>query len=166
MILIHTNKIYGISFREVTQSDFPEWQRLRVQLYPEEKPEGLLAEIESIYFKRCVVGELDYAVWVAEASNGKLAGFIEVSLRPEALECKSKPVGYIESLGVDADWRRKGIARTLVDRGQDWVTQKDCREFYVDTGPTYVGAIAFYLQYGFEEIQRDQEEILYRMSIK
>ena len=95
--------------REVQHSDFPEWHRQRVSLYSQDAPELLMTEIESIFYKRSVENELDYSVWVAEVFPDKLAGFIEVSLRPDALHSETQPVGYIESLYIEPEYRHQGL---------------------------------------------------------
>lgn len=50
-------------------------------------------------------------IFVADASNGTLVGFVEVDLRSHADGCNpSQPVGYIEGWYVTEDYRHHGIA--------------------------------------------------------
>ncbi len=151
--------------REVKEADFPEWLRLRMDLYPDHSRETLQAELEAMFFNRTVEQELDYSIWVCETPEGGLSGMTEISLRPMAPQCQTSPVGYVESLNVDEAFRRAGIAHALIRKGLDWTIQKGCHEYYVDTGPEYKAAITFYKQFGFEEIARDNSEILFRMLL-
>ncbi len=155
-----------MAVRQVTEEDFPEWLRMRKALYPECSSDQLKAEIESVYFKRTVVGEIDYSVWVEERSPGKLSGFAEISLRADAPQCGTSPVGYVESLFVDADFRRNGVGFKLLSKGQDWILQKNCSEFFVDTDTRCEGAIGFYENFGFQEMFRNKSEILYKKKLR
>ena len=119
-----------------------------------------MTEIKNIFYKKTIVGELDYVVFVYEKNRNALGGFIETSLRQNVSKCKSTPVGYIESLYVDPDIRRKGIASELVRESEKWIIEKQCSEFAVDTDPNEKGSIDFYLSCGFEEVQRNEEEVL------
>jgi aminoglycoside 6'-N-acetyltransferase I len=153
-----------MNIREVEQKDFPEWHRLRCSLYPECTKEQLHSELESIYFRRTVVGELDYSVWVAEQSPEKLVGFVEMSIRNNVEEYESDRVGYVESLFVDENFRRNGVARDLVKNGLEWIFQNNCTEVIVDTDKSYVGACAFYLNLGFVEILQRENEVFYKKN--
>jgi len=105
-------------------------------------------------------------VFVYEKDKKTLGGFIETSLRQNASKCKSSPVGYIESLYVDFDIRRNGIARDLVSESEKWVIEKKCSEFAVDTDPKENGSIAFYLSCGFTEVDRNKVEVLLAKEVK
>lgn len=150
--------------RQAKESDFDEWLRMRKQLFSEYSPDELLKEIEQIYFERSVVGELDYVVYVFDKGQDQLGGFIETSLRRFVEDCQTSPIGYIESLYVDSELRRKGIAKELVKKSEDWIIRKNCSEYFVDTDPDMPDAIDFYLSYGFQEIRRKEEEIIFRKT--
>lgn len=152
--------------RQATKNDFGEWLRMRKLLYPEYSQEELLSEIKKIFHEKTIVGELDYAVFVYEKGKENLGGFIETSIRQNVSKCQSSPVGYIESLYVDSDIRRNGIARDLVSESEKWIIEKKCSEFAVDTDPNEKGSIAFYLSCGFAEIRRCENEILLAKEVK
>jgi|WetSurMetagenome_2_1015567.scaffolds.fasta_scaffold107583_3 aminoglycoside 6'-N-acetyltransferase I len=146
--------------RLVAINDFDEWLRMRKLLYPEYSQEELLSEIKKIFHEKTIVGELDYAVFVYEKDKETLGGFIETSIRQNVSTCKSSPVGYIESLYVDFDIRRKRIARALVSESEKWIIERKCSEFAVDTNPNRKGSIDFYLSCGFAEVERSKNEVL------
>jgi aminoglycoside 6'-N-acetyltransferase I len=146
--------------RQAVKNDFDEWLRMRKLLYPEYSQEELLSEIKKIFHEKTIVGELDYLVLVYEKDKKTLGGFIETSIRQNVSKCQSSPVGYIESLYVDSDIRRNGIARDLVIESEKWVIEKKCSDFAVDTDPNRKGSIDFYLSCGFTEVKRSENEIL------
>jgi len=146
--------------RQAATNDFRQWLRMRKLLYPECSQEELLSEIKKIFHEKTIVGELDYAVFVYEKDKETLGGFIETSIRQSVSKCKSSPVGYIESLYVDFDIRRKRIARALVCESEKWIIERKCSEFAVDTDPGEKGSIDFYLSCGFTEVERSKNEVL------
>ncbi|MBE9044959.1 GNAT family N-acetyltransferase [Pleurocapsales cyanobacterium LEGE 10410] len=146
--------------REATQNDFDEWLRMREQLYPECNSQLLLAEIEKIFSKRTILGELDYHILVYENEDNKLSGFIETSIRKELPGYQNSPVGYIESLYVDPTHRRKGIAKQLVAFSEEWIKSQKYQHLFVDTDPRYTEAIDFYKSIGFKEVGFNEREII------
>ena len=152
--------------RNAAEKDFPEWLRLRKLLYPEDSAELLQSEIAKIYHEKSVVGELDYFVLVYSTMQDKLAAFIETSLRARVQQCNTSPVGYIESLYVDKDYRNKGIATELVNQSEHWVRTNGCSEFVVDTDPEYTESISFYRKLRFRKIRRSSEEVLLKKTLK
>ena len=146
--------------RQATKNDFEQWLRMRKLLYPESSQNELMSEIKKIFYDKTIVGELDYIVFVYEKNKLMLGGFIETSLKQKVSKCKSSPVGYIESLYVDTDVRRNGIACKLVSESEKWIIRKKCTEFAVDTDPNEKGSIDFYLSCGFAEVRRSESEVL------
>jgi len=72
-------------------------------------------------------------IFVAEAGEGRLAGFLEVDLRSHADGCNpAQPVGYIEGWYVAEDYRQRGLGRKLVDRAEDWARSHNCSEMASD----------------------------------
>lgn len=72
-------------------------------------------------------------IFVAEASDGKLIGFLEVDLRSHADGCNpAQPVGYIEGWYVAEDHRQRGIGRMLLAQAEDWARGHRCLEMASD----------------------------------
>jgi aminoglycoside 6'-N-acetyltransferase I len=71
---------------------------------------------------------------VAEATDGKIVGFLEVGLRSRADGCDpSGAIGFIEGWYVVEDQRRQGIGRKLLLRAEDWARGEGCGEMASDT---------------------------------
>lgn len=73
------------------------------------------------------------AVFVAARPNGRLGGFIEVSIHPHAIGCETRNVGYIEGWYSDPDLRRSGTGRDLIAAAESWARAKGCREMASDS---------------------------------
>jgi aminoglycoside 6'-N-acetyltransferase I len=71
---------------------------------------------------------------VAEASDRRLVGFLEVGLRSHADGCHpSRAVGFIEGWYVAEDKRHQGIGRKLLSAAEDWARSQGCMEMASDT---------------------------------
>jgi aminoglycoside 6'-N-acetyltransferase I len=71
-------------------------------------------------------------VVVADARDGKLAGFLESSIRPFVEDCETDFVGYLEGWYIEPDYRRRGIGRDLVAAAESWAASKGCTEMASD----------------------------------
>ncbi len=86
--------------RRVTQTDFPDWFRLRKYLWDELDDVDHSAEMADIFEHTET-----QMVLVAELENGELVGFLEVSIRPFVEDCHSEHVGYLEGWFVQPEFR-------------------------------------------------------------
>ncbi|KAF8319313.1 acyl-CoA N-acyltransferase [Clavulina sp. PMI_390] len=62
--------------------------------------------------------------------------------------------GYIAMLSVDKQWRKRGIARNLVQRSIDQMMANGAREVVLETEYDNVAALAFYAAMGFMREKR------------
>lgn len=82
-------------------------------------------------------------------------GFANVSLRFDYVEgTESSPVGYLEGIFVDENFRNRGIARSLVKSCEDWAKEKGAKEFASDCLLDNTQSLKFHLAIGFEEANR------------
>ncbi len=119
----------AVSIRPLHPSDRSEWMCLRQALWPQHGP----AALDRAASTACP----DATVFVAERPGGRLCGLIVVSTRDRAIGCTADRIGYIEGWYVEPGWRRRGIGRRLVDRGEAWARTRGCTEMASDTTPRY-----------------------------
>lgn len=104
-------------------------------------------------FKNVLVSD-DNAVYIAE-QNGNPIGFAHCSLRNDYVEgTESSPVGYLEGVFVEDEYRRKGFAKELVCECEEWARQKGCIEFASDCELDNKDSICFHKNIGFTEANR------------
>ncbi len=135
--------------RLLQPAEIKEWERLREELWPacaceihEQQMEGILQDIGQS------------AVFVSPAPGGGLQGFLEMSIRPNAEGCQTKNVGYVEGLFVEAEARRKGIARALVEAGEAWARSKGCTEIASDAELDNLNSQHIHRRLGYREVER------------
>src|ERR1700751_5903382 len=109
-----------ICIRLAQLSDCDQLVRLRAALWPKSSAEEHARELIPILQGRAPV-TMPLIIFVAEASDGILAGFLEVDLRSHADGCNPlRPVGYIEGWYVAENHRHRGIGRKLLAAAEDW----------------------------------------------
>lgn len=137
--------------RPLEPRDRAAWAELRAALWPNEDADHLAHET-LMHF----AGELKPAhiVLVAEGAQGRLAGMIEISLRPYAEGCASSPVPFVEGWYVAAEARHQGVGRRLVEAAEDWARLRGFTELasdaMIDNGVSHAAHAAL----GFEEAGR------------
>jgi aminoglycoside 6'-N-acetyltransferase I len=119
--------------RLAVASDCEQLSRLRRALWSESSEEEHRNELVSILAgKRNRTTPL--VVFVAEAANRVLAGFLEVGLRSHADGCDPRlPVGFVEGWFVVENQRRKGVGSQLLRAAEDWARNRGCVEMASDT---------------------------------
>ncbi|MFN8582073.1 MAG: GNAT family N-acetyltransferase [Gemmatimonadaceae bacterium] len=103
-----------------------------------------------------VVNNPDREVWVAVA-GGRVVGFVVLAMRGGF-------PGYVQSIGVHADWRSHQIGQRLLQRVEDRVFEETpnvflcvssfnarARAFYERLGYRHVGTIPDYIVAGHDE---------------
>lgn len=117
-----------ITIRPVTPADHDAWFHMRAALWPHCPPDDHRREMAEQ-----VADPARYAVFVAEAPDGRLVGMLEASLRPFVEDCVTSPVGYIEGWYVAPEARRQGVGAALVRAAEDWARLQGCTEMASDT---------------------------------
>jgi aminoglycoside 6'-N-acetyltransferase I len=141
--------------RLAQQADLDELSRLRAALWPESSAEEHAEELQVILSGK-FPGIMPLVIFVAEASDGALAGFLEAGLRSYADGCDAAhAVGYVEGWYVRGEWRRQGIGAELA-RGQG------CKEMASDTRIDNVASQGAHEALGFEIAERS---VLYRKTL-
>src|SRR5258708_1495359 len=135
--------------RRAALHDLEEWMRMRALLWPECPIEDHRVETE-----RMLEDGLEEIAFVADKSNGGLAGFVEARLRPYADGCATSPVGYVEGWYVDADMRQRGIGAQLIAAAEAWAIFRGCREMASDAELHNDVSQAAHARLGYDEVER------------
>ena len=122
-----------ICIRLAQLSDQDQLVRMYEALWPNSPAEEHARELTQILQGKAVT-TLPLIILVAEASDGTIAGFLEVDLRSHADGCNpSRPVGYVEGWYVAENHRHKGIGKKLLAAAEDWARSEGCVEIASDT---------------------------------
>ena len=134
---MHTDRILpvdSIQIRPAHLSDLDQLVPLCEALWPESSGEEHAQELRLILGDKAASAlTTPLIIFVAEANDGTLVGFLEVDLRSHADGCNpSRPVGYIEGWYVTEDHRQCGVGRKLLARAEDWARTHRCVEMASD----------------------------------
>jgi GNAT superfamily N-acetyltransferase len=102
-----------------------------------------------------ILNDPDACLFVAEDKEW-LVGFAEVYLRQDEPDpARVEYVyGHLQSLMVDAGWRRHGVGAGLVQAAEMWVKQKGASEMRLDTWTFSGDPVRFYEMLGYETLKR------------
>ena len=137
------------SVRPFRENDLSEWLRLRKLLWDASGEEEHKAEMLDI-----VEHSDSQLVIVADTNNGKLAGFLEASIRPFVEDCHSDHVGYLEGWYVEPEYRRQGVGRRLVEAAEKWAKSKGCMEMASDAEVGNESSVEAHARLGYDETSR------------
>ena len=158
-----------ISYRKIETHDnkeICEYHRMRYVLWPYHEENELYEEMQktlngNTFYKN----ELSWTTFVAVRENGKLGGFIEITLYPELEFSDSKPIGYIEGWYVDEDLRKTGVGRELVNTAIKWIISQECTEIASDVEEYNLVSQTAHLKLGFREVKKENGCIFYKKSV-
>ena len=86
--------------------------------------------------------------------EGRMVGYITVSVRPQPGFYKIKQVGAISGLMVHKDWRRRGIASQLIARTVEFFAEKNVGYYTVYTAWVNQPAIRCYEKHGMSPLYK------------
>jgi aminoglycoside 6'-N-acetyltransferase I len=132
-------------------------------LWPEGPVEEHSRELEAILSGN-PPGALPLVVFVAEANDKSLVGFLEVGLRSHADSCNpTRPVGYVEGWYVTDAHRNRGIGKQLLEAAEDWARSQGCTEMASDTQIDNELSQRVHQSLGYEIVER---AILFRKALR
>ncbi|MGB9890702.1 MAG: aminoglycoside 6'-N-acetyltransferase, partial [Anaerolineae bacterium] len=146
-----------VTIRPLSPTETQQWLALRRKLWPDTPIPAHLAEMEAM-----LADPEQNAVFVSADDEGRLNGFVEVSLRSHAEGCATRPVGYIEGWFVDESARGRGVGRALVEVAETWARTRGCRELASDADIHNEAGQQAHRALGFEEVGRS---VHYRRAI-
>jgi len=127
-------RVDSVQIRPAQASDLNQLALLFEALWPRSSADEHAEELRLILGGNvALVLTMPLTIFVAEASDGRLVGFLEVDLRSHADGCNpSQAVGYIEGWYVAEDHRHHGIGRKLLAKAEDWARSQRCIEMASD----------------------------------
>lgn len=133
--------------RTATENDRKVWLALRKLVYTD-CTDAFHEEDINIWMrdedKECFLLEVD----------GRVAGFLEASLRNVVDGCLTSPVGFMEGICLFPEFRGRGLSMELMAVAEDWMRAKGCTEMGSDADLENEKAIQFHQAIGFEETYR------------
>lgn len=142
--------------RPYRESDFSEWLRMSIALFPAHSASELAPGMRDFLARE------DGAVFIAERPDGTVGGFVEVGSRPYADGCDTSPVGFIEAWFVDEDIRRTGCGRALLEAAEGWARARGYTEMASDALLENVVSHRAHEASGYQEVER---AVRYRKSL-
>ena len=133
---------------EITRERFPEWRRMRHELYGELSAQFHEAEMELIFSSK------EATCFIGLRESGAAVAMLEVLLRNFVDGCLGGPVGYIEGIYVTPLERKQGYAGELIEFATSWFRSKGCRDMAADAELANLIAQDFLTRAGFDETYR------------
>jgi aminoglycoside 6'-N-acetyltransferase I len=126
------------------------WLELRRELWPDTPDEDHRGEMAAM-FRR----PTQFAAFVAHGADGTRVGFAEASLRSDHVDgATTSPVAFLEGIYVVSEWRRRGVARQLVETVARWGRDLGCDQFASNARLEDDSSHAFHRAAGFAETER------------
>lgn len=134
--------------RKATVQDPPLLARLAMNVWKDSSLKELVAEFEQMTKSNDAVA---FILFIKEQA----VGFAQCQLRHDYVEgTNTSPVGYLEGIFVEKEFRHKGYASELLLKCEDWVKTKGCLQFASDCELDNIDSLAFHLKVGFTEANR------------
>ncbi|MEQ8336235.1 MAG: GNAT family N-acetyltransferase [Cyclobacteriaceae bacterium] len=142
----------SINLSEFQDSDFDSLLQMALKLwqdFSEAELRRLLKEAHTWGAQKIIM---------AKNNDDKNIGFAIFTIRREYVEgAKQSPTGYLEGIFVEADFRKKGIAKELVKLGEQWAKANGCIQMGSDTWLADKASRKFHQRIGFWE----EEEVVH-----
>jgi aminoglycoside 6'-N-acetyltransferase I len=134
--------------KKATQEDTLILAELAIQMWHSHTILELQAEFNDLIYN-------ENAVCFIKIVNHKAIGFAQCQLRNDYVEGTStSPVGYLEGIFIQEEYRYSGYARELLLECEKWAKEKHCSEFASDCELDNDTSLEFHLSMGFKEANR------------
>ena len=137
-----------IVIRKAETKDAATAASLACLLWPDNNVRKMTSEFEIL------ISSVYAAVFLAE-QNEQAIGFAQCQLRRDYVEgTATSPVGYLEGIFVQKEYRRQGVAKSLLKACEAWSQERGCMEFASDCELINAESLRFHLALGFAEANR------------
>lgn len=132
--------------KPVTKRDFEEWLRMGCALWPQYKPADLRSTFQDI------LKSPKQTAFLCVSPDGRPIGFANISMRVDYVEgSHSSPVGYLEGIFVEREYRKQGIGKRLLEAGERWAAGKGAMEMGSDAEFKNLKSHEFHRAVGFKQ---------------
>ncbi|MEB6668391.1 AAC(6')-Ighjkrstuvwx family aminoglycoside N-acetyltransferase [Acinetobacter vivianii] len=132
----------------VTEPLLVDWLQLRILLWPDHE-DAHLPEMWQLLEQPHTLQLLSYN------DQQQAIAMLEASIRYEYVNgTQTSPVAFLEGIYVLPEYRRSGVATTLVQQVEDWAKQFSCTEFASDAAIDNTISHAMHRALGFQETER------------
>lgn len=133
---------------QATKSDIREVVQIAAKLWSNHTIDELAMDFDILFADNHTAVFLCY-------ENNTAIGFAQCQLRQDYVEgTYSSPVGYLEGIFVEAEYRNCGYAKMLLSACEQWAKQRGCTEFASDCELNNHESFAFHIRTGFREANR------------
>ena len=134
--------------RKAGIENIEEIAKLAVQMWTEATIQDLIEEFSDLIKKEDGQIFLKY-------DQDRPVGFAQCGLRYDYVEgTETSPVGYLEGIFIEEEYRRKGYAKELLSECEKWAKEKGCKEFASDCEIDNDSSVGFHMALGFAEANR------------
>ncbi|MBD5468404.1 MAG: GNAT family N-acetyltransferase [Lachnospiraceae bacterium] len=134
--------------KQAEQTDALTLAELAIQMWED----NTISELASEFAELIESEDAACFIWYEE---DKPIGFAQCQLRQDYVEgTETSPVGYLEGIFIQEEFRHKGYAKELLQECEKWAKGKNCSEFASDCELDNVNSLKFHLAMGFEEANR------------
>ena len=138
----------AFSVRQMAAADRAAWARMRAALWPNAPADEHVKDIDGMLSTANGWG------FVAHTDDGAPIGFAEITIRPFANGCDSRPVPFLEGIRVEPPFRRQGVGALLIKHVEAFVAARGFREIGSDALIGNDTSHAAHRRWGFCETER------------
>ena len=140
----------NITFRKITVNDLEVFIKMRINQLREEGAKediNLEAALKDYYLRHLSDGT--FISWLA-LDNDRIIGTSGMSIveKPSYFGCPSGKIGLLSSMFTDPNYRRKGIAKTLLSKVIDEAKAQGCGTVQITASDM---GVLLYSDFGFEK---------------
>lgn len=137
----------NVNIRNAEHKDLEQLSEMACMLFKSDKKEITEEFVELLKSQKSII-------YIA-VDDDKVVAFAQFELRYDYVEgTNTSPVGYIEGIYVQKEYRNIGLASQLVKRGEQWAKQKGCTQMASDCELSNIDSYKFHTRIGYEETNK------------
>lgn len=139
----------NLIIRRATEADWPLWAALLAKLHPDQCAADFEQEL-------AILTALPdpYVGFLAFALDGEVAGMMDTRARNYVEGAPDLRAAFIEDLWVEPEYRRRGVAKLLLNGVESWARSEGMVWLGSDTPPDNLESQRWHLAAGFDEVER------------